>query len=152
MFLITLASLCSHWLNPRSSSNDLLNSNAVKYCTPWMRRRASERVVLVGESFSRRFATRLRGFAAQFCRPQREKKPLAPRVLRGRHFSEFQVSLLWLNIHFGTNIGKTNEFYLFKENLYEQFLIKTARFCTSLILWPNRLRQLNINFFFWIYF
>ena len=28
--------------------------------------------------FSRRFATRL--FAAQFCRPQQEKKPLAPRV------------------------------------------------------------------------
>ena len=45
------------------------------------RRGASERVVLVGETvFSRRFATRLRGFAAQFCRPQREKKPLATRV------------------------------------------------------------------------
>ena len=38
------------------------------------RRGASERVVLVG------FATRFRGFAAQFSRPQREKKPLAPRV------------------------------------------------------------------------
>lgn len=34
------------------------------------RRGASERVVLVG------FATRLRGFATQFCRPQREKKYL----------------------------------------------------------------------------
>ena len=44
------------------------------------------------------------------------------------------VSLLGLNIHFGTNIGKTNEFYLFKENLDEQFLIKTARFHTSLVL------------------
>ena len=31
--------------------------------------------------FPRRFATRLRGFAAQFYRPQREKKPLAPREL-----------------------------------------------------------------------
>ena len=30
--------------------------------------------------FSRCFATHLRGFASQFCRPQREKKPLAPRV------------------------------------------------------------------------
>ena len=37
--------------------------------------------------FSRRFATRLfatRLFAAQFCRPQREKKPLAPRVTVGQ--------------------------------------------------------------------
>ena len=32
------------------------------------------------EVFSRRFATRLRGFAAQFCRSQREKIPLVPRV------------------------------------------------------------------------
>ena len=31
------------------------------------------------------------------------------------------------------NIDKTNEFYLFKENLYEQFLIKTARFYTSIL-------------------
>ena len=45
------------------------------------RRGASERVELVGEFFSHRFATRLRSYAAQFCRPQREKKtPLAPRV------------------------------------------------------------------------
>ena len=46
------------------------------------RRGASERVVLVGSSACSacRFATRLRGFAAQFCLPQREKKPLAPRV------------------------------------------------------------------------
>ena len=34
--------------------------------------------------FSRRLATRLRGFAAQFCRSQREKIPLAPRVTRKR--------------------------------------------------------------------
>ena len=32
------------------------------------------------KGLSRRFVTRLRGFAAQFCRPQREKKPLAPGV------------------------------------------------------------------------
>ena len=37
--------------------------------------RPSERVVLV-VFFSRRFATRLRGFVAQFSPPQREKKNL----------------------------------------------------------------------------
>ena len=60
------------------------------------RRHGSE--VVIGwcqRFFSRRFATLLRRFAAQFCRPQREKKPLAPRVPNGLfafNLSQFLVT------------------------------------------------------------